>query len=186
LTTPPVNRFDGRDVHTIGVAIAVPSPWGEDLQEARAGYGDTTAWTIPTHVTLLPPTQVPDRRMDEVDRHLADIASDEPAFRIELGGAETFRPVTPTAYLRLSSGADACRRLASRVRSGPLRRRLPYDYHPHVTLAFDLADDILDRAVADFSDFAASFESRQFSRFEVNDDGIWLAERDFDLSVLPT
>ena len=40
------------------MALTVPEPWGDELQEQRAAYGDRLAWTIPTHITLLPPTQV--------------------------------------------------------------------------------------------------------------------------------
>lgn len=43
---------------TIGVSIAVPEPHGSKLQQLRAGFGDAAAHGIPTHVTLLPPTEV--------------------------------------------------------------------------------------------------------------------------------
>jgi hypothetical protein len=43
---------------TLGVSIAVPEPYGSLLQERRAGFGDPAAHGIPTHVTLLPPTEV--------------------------------------------------------------------------------------------------------------------------------
>ncbi len=44
---------------TLGVSIAVPEPYGSLLQERRAGFGDQAAHGIPTHVTLVPPTEVP-------------------------------------------------------------------------------------------------------------------------------
>ena len=40
---------------TIGVAIAVPDPWGARLQDYRTALGDTSAVGIPTHITLMPP-----------------------------------------------------------------------------------------------------------------------------------
>ena len=43
---------------TIGVSIAVPEPHGSLLQQLRTGFGDAAAHGIPTHVTLLPPTEV--------------------------------------------------------------------------------------------------------------------------------
>ena len=42
---------------TLGVSIAVPEPHGGLLQESRAGFGDSAAHSIPTHITLLPPTE---------------------------------------------------------------------------------------------------------------------------------
>ena len=39
-----------------GVALQVQPPFGPQLQEARAGFGDPLAQLIPPHVTLLGPT----------------------------------------------------------------------------------------------------------------------------------
>jgi 2'-5' RNA ligase len=169
-------------VQTIGVAIEVPDPWGADLQETRAGYGDLQAWTIPTHITLLPPTQVPTDRMTAVDDHLRGVAAVQSPFRIELAGADSFRPVTPTAYLRLGVGASECVQLERQIRTSALRRKLMFDYHPHVTLAFDVADDVLDRVLADFADYSLTFDVQQFSRFAISEDGIWLPECDFAMT----
>ena len=38
---------------TIGVAVAVPAPWADQLQDYRESLGDETAKTIPTHITLM-------------------------------------------------------------------------------------------------------------------------------------
>jgi 2'-5' RNA ligase len=168
-------------VRTIGIAIAVPDPWGLDLQEQRAKYGDRLAWTIPTHITLLPPTQVPKQRLSEVDAHLAAVARATTDFEVSLDGSETFRPVTPTVFLRLAKGALECTALESQIRSGPLRRRLTFPYHPHVTLAFDVADEMLDLAFAEHADFRLTFRADEFSRYVLGEDGIWLPERDFVL-----
>ena len=43
---------------TIGVAIAIPEPFGSELQRHRASFGDPQASAIPTHVTLVPPTDI--------------------------------------------------------------------------------------------------------------------------------
>ena len=71
--------------------------------------------------------------MSLVDEHLAAIAGSTQTFYITLGGADTFRPVTPTVFLRIEDGAKSCELLAEAIRSGPLRRRLQFPYHPHVT-----------------------------------------------------
>jgi len=169
------------EVVTLGVAIAIPDPWGIDLQEARAGYGDRLAWTIPTHVTLLPPTQVPKARLPLVDEHLASIAQGTEGFAVRLGGADTFRPVTPTVFLRVEEGAKACEAMADSIRSGPLRRRLQFPYHPHVTLAFDVADEVLDQAFADHATYSMTFNATHITRYDLGEDGIWQPEADFTL-----
>lgn len=169
-------------VRTIGVAIAVPEPWGSQLQELRAGYGDRLAWTIPTHITLLPPTQVPEARLAEVDGHLADVASYVEPFDVELRGTGTFRPVTPTVYAVVARGVGGCEQLEARIRRGPLRRRLQFPYHPHVTLAFEVGDDVLDRAFEDSAGLDASFTATEFDRFELGEEGVWHPARTFPLA----
>ena len=71
---------------TIGVAIAIPEPWANDLQDYRTSVGDTTATQIPTHITLVPPTEVPGPDLDAVCAHLARAASAVPPFDIHLRG----------------------------------------------------------------------------------------------------
>ncbi len=161
------------DVRTVGVALTVPDPWGEELQERRAGFGDGLAWTIPTHVTVLPPTQLPVGRLPAVDAHLSDIASSCSPFDVSLQGSGTFRPVTQTSFLVVSAGQGACERLAELVRSGPLRRRLPYPYHPHVTMAVDLADDVHDRVETELADYELTFRVEDLVRFELAEHGVW-------------
>jgi len=172
------------EVVTLGVAIAVPDPSGIDLQEARASYGDRLAWTIPTHITLLPPTQVPGKRLAQVDEHLAAIARGTRAFEVTLGGADTFRPVTPTVFLRVEEGAKSCEAMADSILSGLLRRRLQFPYHPHVTLAFDVADDVLDRAFADHANYSLTFSATHITRYDLGEDGIWQPEADFTLGEM--
>lgn len=167
---------------TIGVAITIPEPWGSELQERRAAYGDSLAWTIPTHITLLPPTQVRLHRLPQVDAHLTDVARRTSSFDVDLSGSATFRPVTQTSYLALSRGADSCERLASAVRSGPLHRSLTFPYHPHVTMAVDLADEVHDRVEDEFSSFRHSFLVTEFERFELSDYGVWEPVASFALA----
>lgn len=169
-------------VVTIGVAVAVPDPWGSDLQERRAGFGDGRAWTIPTHITLLPPTKVSSARLAEVDAHLSDVASFVEPFVVELRGTGTFRPVTPTVYAVVARGVGGCEQLESRVRSGPLRRRLRYPYHPHVTLAFEVPEPELDRAFEELADLHATFTADEFVRYELGEEGLWYPARTFALA----
>jgi 2'-5' RNA ligase len=167
---------------TVGVAVAVPEPWGGWLQEKRAGYGDPLAWSIPTHITLLPPTRVRRERLVEVDRHLADAASFVAPFEVELHGTGTFRPVTPTVYAVVARGVGECEQLEARIRSGPLRRRLAYPYHPHVTLACEVPDEDLDRAYAELIDLRAVFTVDEIVRYELGEEGVWHPARTFGLA----
>jgi 2'-5' RNA ligase len=168
---------------TVGVAITVPDPWGEDLQELRASFGDTLAWTIPTHITLLPPTEVAGDRLAAVDDHLSRVSEGAEVFDVVLSGTDTFRPVTQTSFVVVAEGGARCEQLADQVRAGPLRRSLHYPYHPHVTIAVDLATDDHDRAERRLADFAVRFAVTRIERYELAEHGVWESVKEFDLAA---
>jgi 2'-5' RNA ligase len=168
-------------VQTIGVAIAIPEPYGTLLQKHRASFGDPQADAIPTHVTLLPPTEVVEADLPSVEAHLQQAANQVSAFPIHLRGTATFRPVSPVVFVALVEGISSCEVLASRVRSGVLAQELRFNYHPHVTVAHDLDDAALDYAFRALADFDCSFLVTSFHLYLHGPDGVWRAAREFTL-----
>jgi 2'-5' RNA ligase len=166
---------------TLGVSIAVPEPYGRFLQERRAAFGDPAAYGIPTHVTLLPPTEVDASALPAIERHLAQVASTGLAFPMRLCGTGTFRPLSPVVFVKVVEGAAECAALQERLRavSGPCARELPFPYHPHVTIAHGLAEEALDRAYAELRSFEAAWTIRGFARYEQGTDGVWSLERHY-------
>ncbi|MGN6090159.1 MAG: 2'-5' RNA ligase family protein [Actinomycetes bacterium] len=164
---------------TIGVAIAVPSPWAEQLREARASFGDPLASSIPTHVTLLPPTELAAADLPDVERHLAEVAADFDSFTVHLRGTGTFRPVSPVVFVALAAGISQCEQLEARVRTGPLARETTFSYHPHVTVAHDVPEAALDAAFDQLADFEASFTVAEFWLYEHGADEVWRKRRRF-------
>ena len=157
----------------IGVAIAVPDPWGSELERWRASFGDPQADTIPAHITLLPPTLVDVAALDGVDAHLRDAAAAVEPFDVHLRGTGTFRPVSPVVFVALASGIAGCERLEARVRRGILARELEFPYHPHVTVAHDLPDEVLDDAYDALGGFSARFTVTGFALYVHGSDGVW-------------
>ncbi|WP_340537400.1 2'-5' RNA ligase family protein [Nocardioides sp. GXZ039] len=166
---------------TIGVAIAIPEPWATQLQDYRAAVGDTTAPTIPTHITLVPPTEVADDGVAAIEEHLAAAAATVPAFDVHLRGTGTFRPVSPVVFVTVAIGISQCEQLASAVRRGPLDVDLTFPYHPHVTVAHHLDDVRLDQAFDQLSDFECEFTVGQFHLYVHEEDTGWRQTRSFDL-----
>jgi 2'-5' RNA ligase len=166
-------------MRTIGVSIAIPEPWGGQLQDLRASFGDPMARSIPTHVTLLPPTEVADDAWDDVERHLLAVAAAERPFPMILRGTGTFRPTSPVVFIQVARGIPDCERLEAAVRSGPLGRELSFPYHPHVTVAHHLPDEALDRAFDKLAGYEASFPVRGFSLYEHGADEVWRPRRAF-------
>lgn len=164
---------------TIGVAVPIPDPYGPQLQRRREAFGDPLAPSIPTHVTLVPPTRLPATAFGEIEAHLAAVAAAERPFAIHLRGTGTFRPVSPVVFVALAVGIGDCERLERAVRRGPLDREPAFPYHPHVTVAHHLADDLLDRAFKELAGYEAKFPVWGFSLYEHGVDGVWRPRRDF-------
>ncbi len=166
---------------TIGVAIAIPEPWASELQDYRTSVGDTTATQIPTHITLIPPTEVADAELDAIDRHLATAAASVQPFGIHLRGTGTFRPVSPVVFVTVAEGISQCEVLAGAVRQGPLAVDLHFPYHPHVTIAHHLDDPTLDRAFEELAAFECRFAVESFSLYVHDDDDGWQPTHEFAL-----
>ena len=166
---------------TIGVAVALPEPWATELQDYRTSVGDATATMIPTHITLVPPTEIEDGALDAVEQHLARAAEKVPAFTVHLRGTGTFRPVSPVVFVTLVRGISECELLADAVRRGPLATDLEFPFHPHVTVAHHLDDDRLDQAFAELADFECAFDVGEFHLYVHDAEHGWRPTRHFAL-----
>lgn len=175
----------GADSTTIGVSIAVPEPYGQLLQERRAAFGDPVAHAIPTHVTLLPPTEVACADLTGFGLHLSRVAALGHSFPMRLEGTGTFRPLSPVVYVRVAEGAAECALLQEAVRSGPVPRELQFPYHPHVTVAHCIAEEAMDRAQVELAAFAANWTAGGFALYEQGSDGVWRKLRDYPFADSP-
>ncbi|HPB72125.1 MAG TPA: 2'-5' RNA ligase family protein [Phycicoccus sp.] len=167
---------------TFGVAITIPQPWAQRLSAARHTVGDPMARAIPPHVTLLPPTEVTDTEVPAFTSHLEDVAARHPNFSMILAGTASFRPVSPVVFVQVSEGISSCEQLERAVRSGPVERRLDFNYHPHVTIAHHVGDHALDLAAHLCADFRAEFAVGGFDLYTQGIDQVWRPQRHFTLS----
>lgn len=166
---------------TIGVAVAIPEPWASELQDYRTSVGDATASMIPTHITLIPPTEVTETGLVDVESHLEQVAARMPAFGIHLRGTGTFRPVSPVVFVTVAEGISQCEQLAAALRQGPLAVELQFPFHPHVTIAHHLPDEALDRAFHELATFEAVFDADEFHLYVHDEASGWKPTRDFPL-----
>ncbi|GLY27819.1 2'-5' RNA ligase family protein [Kineosporia sp. NBRC 101731] len=167
------------DVVTIGVVLDIPQPQADFLRQSRAGFGDPLAAEIPPHITLLPPTQVPAGDDQAIQDHLRAVAAVTTRFSITLGGTGSFRPISPVVFVKLEDGAEHCADLQRLIRTGPLKRALPFDYHPHVTVAHHLDDPAMDRAESELADYRSTFDVCGLNFYEHGRDGLWQLRRRF-------
>ena len=164
---------------TIGVALAIPEPWATELQEYRTSVGDVTATMIPTHITLIPPIEVSEDDLPEIEKHLEEVSSGASAFHVHLRGTGTFRPVSPVVFVTVVEGISACEQLANALRRDPLQVELQFPYHPHVTIAHHLPDETLDRAFKELAGFECVFDAEGFCLYVHDEEKGWQPAREF-------
>lgn len=166
---------------TLGVAIEIPEPFGSLIDTARLGY-EPSMGRMPAHITLLPPVDIDADVMPGVIDHLAAVGARCAPFDVELHGTGTFQPVSPVVFISLSRGISSCERVEAMVRTGLLAVESRFPYHPHVTLAHDVSDEVIDRAFEDFTDFRAAFTVTGMHLFRLQADG-WHALEAFDFTA---
>ena len=83
--------------------------------------------------------------------------------------------------MTLAEGISACEQLAFAVRKGPLDVDLQYPYHPHVTIAHHLADDLLDRAFEELAAFECEFDVTGFHLYVHDEAEGWRPTRTIPL-----
>jgi 2'-5' RNA ligase len=165
----------------LGVAIAIPQPHASVLTTWRTRIGDPAADLVFPHVTLLPPTPVPENTIDEVEKHLAEAARETAPFVMHLAGTGTFRPTSPVVFIQVAMGVADCEVLEQAIRRGPLGRDLDFPYHPHVTVAHGVDDAVLDDAYEGLSGFVARFTVDRFVLFSRRPHGRWDWRSEFPL-----
>jgi 2'-5' RNA ligase len=166
---------------TVGVAIAIPQPHATVLTNWRRRVGDPAADLVWPHVTLLPPTPVPKIEMPAIHAHLSDAAAGGIPFVMHLAGTGTFRPTSPVVFIQIARGVSDCELLEKSIRRGPLDRELDFPYHPHVTVAQELADTALDDAYDGLAGFVARFPVNKFALFSRDHDRSWRWHTEFVL-----
>ena len=171
------------DTVLIGVALAIPDPWGAEIEGWRESLGDPQASAIPAHITLLPPTRVHVSELSAIREHLAGAAAASGPFEVRLSGTGTFRPVSPVVFVAVAQGISGCEQLESRIRTGQLARELEYPYHPHVTVAHDLPDEVLDRAFQSLSGFTGQFTAKEFALYVHDESGVWQVRERFEFGA---
>lgn len=168
---------------TIGVAIPVPEPYGSLLQEKRGAFGDPMAETVPSHVTLMAPTDVHVTALAAVCDALERAAALLPPFPMRLRGTGTFRPVSPVVFVAVSQGISYTEMLASTVRRVLDVAEPQFPFHPHVTVAHKLDDALLDRAFDELHDFECEFVVDAFALYHHENGSGWVPQRTFALGA---
>lgn len=139
----------------LGVALLVPPPVAEEVQGLRRAVGDGSLERIPPHLTLVPPVNVAEARLDDASAVVRDAAAVTPPIRVELGPPGTFLPDNPVLFLDVGGDVEPIHALRQRVMREPLARASAWPFVPHVTLADEASPDAIEAALVALAHYRA-------------------------------
>jgi 2'-5' RNA ligase len=111
----------------------VKNSLGEFVEDLRRELHPAHAH-LPTHLTVLPPRPLQGSEEDALAMLRRVCASVAP-FEVELGEVESFLPVTPTVFIRVSYAGYRMRELHDLLNREGLEYTESLPYMPHVTVA---------------------------------------------------
>ena len=148
---PPEERLN-----VYALVIYIPDPLGIFLDNLRREL--VPAYNPHAHVSVLPPRPlaVDWQAAHNYARSLTETGT---SFDVTLSTVEIF-PATDVIYLEVAAGAAELRSLHRAMNSGALAFQEPFSYHPHITLAQEVAPEhvpaVYELAVRRWSEFKGS------------------------------
>jgi 2'-5' RNA ligase len=87
-------------------------------------------------------------------------------------------------FVAVAAGVGECERLHRAVLdAAAIRATVPFPYHPHVTVAHNVAPERLDAVFADLAGYEAAFPVDGFALFEHDESGRWQSSAQYRLST---
>ncbi len=136
---------NGREtgINSFALVSYLSGAMAELLDEIRHDFAPESR--AKAHVTILPPRplvqfagKTPDEAAAEAMDELKVRLQEFPPFKVELGEIEIFEE-TQVIYVSVETGFAELERMHSALNTGRVAFREPYSYHPHVTIAQELA-----------------------------------------------
>lgn len=174
-------------INLFALVVYIPDPLARFLDHLRK---ELVPGCLPrAHVTILPPRPL------AVDARAAiDVARTQvsgfPSFEIAAGDVEIF-PGTDVIYIGIKEGERELREMHQALNRGALAFKEPFEYHPHITLAQDLAPSqvqpLYDHARKTWDAFRHSKRLRAEQAFFVQSTVActWVDLADFRLAGVP-
>jgi 2'-5' RNA ligase len=146
-------------INLFALVVYIPDPLATFLDQLRT---ELVPGCLPrAHVTILPPRPLAADTSAAIDVARTGV-SGFPPFEIAAGDVEIF-PGTDVIYIGIKKGERQMREMHAALNHGALAFDEPFSYHPHITLAQDLApsqvEPLYERAC---KSWAALRHSRRF------------------------
>ncbi len=124
-------------LNSFALVTYIPGPLAIFLDEMRRSLVPSC---VPhAHVTILPPRPLTVDPLLAADQARALLREFAP-FEIEAGQVAKF-PTTDVIYIEVVKGTEQLRELHAALNGGALGFQEPFEYHPHITLAQELAPE---------------------------------------------
>ncbi|MEY2474698.1 MAG: hypothetical protein QOG87_13 [Actinomycetota bacterium] len=170
----------------LGVALLLPAPDAASVDALRAALGDPALGRIPAHLTLVPPVNVREDRLDDAFGVLRAAAANAPgALALALGPVATFLPDNPVAYLAVGGDLAGLEALREGVFQDPLARPLSWPFVPHVTIADEAPPERIEAAVVALAPYRLDVVCTHVHVLEEGPGRVWTPVADARLGLAP-
>ena len=174
-------------LNVFALVIYIPEPLGRFLDDLRREL--VPGCNPHAHVSVLPPRPLAVDWQTAAEQ-VRGCAEAWAPFEIELGPIRIF-PVTNVIYIELSRGAEEMHRMHALMNADALESTEPFEYHPHITLAQELAPTAVDPvnrlAQRRWAEFAGprSFRAERAAFVQNTLGNCWIDLAEFSLSAEP-
>ena len=176
-----MNGSDGRGtrINSFALVSYLPGALAELLDEIRHDFAPESR--AKAHVTILPPRPIFEfpgeaagNAVAEAMEQLRVRLQEFPPFKVALGEIEIFEG-THVIYASIQTGFAELERMHSALNTGRVAFQEPYPYHPHVTIAQELAPEDVHNA--------AQFARWRWSEFK-HSRSVWIDRLTFVQNTL--
>jgi 2'-5' RNA ligase len=172
---------NGREtrINSFALVSYLPGELAELLDQIRHDFAPESR--AKAHVTILPPRPLlkysgegPYQAAAEAMEQLRMGLQEFPPFKVDLGEIEIFEG-TQVIYVSIQNGFAELERMHSALNTGRVAFQEPYPYHPHVTIAQELASEDVHNA--------AQFARWRWSEFK-HSRSVWIDRLTFVQNTL--
>jgi 2'-5' RNA ligase len=132
-------------INSFALVSYLPGPLAELLDEIRHDFAPASR--AKAHVTILPPRpliefpgEAPGAAVAVAMEELKTRLQDFPPFKVDFGEIEIFEG-TQVIYVSIQNGFNELEQMHAALNTGRVAFQEPYPYHPHVTIAQELAHE---------------------------------------------
>ena len=137
------SKGQGTRINSFALVSYLPGPLAGLLDEIRHDFAPESR--AKAHVTILPPRpllgfsgETSDQAIAEAMEQLRVRLQEFPPFKVDFGEIEIFEG-TQVIYVSIQNGFTELERMHAALNTGRVAFQEPYPYHPHVTIAQELA-----------------------------------------------